>query len=287
MPELPEVETVRLQLQRGIKGKTIKQIEVYHQKSIEANRTFKKKLIGQKVAGVDRIGKLMIVRFVDEADLFLLIHLKMTGQLFVVKGKSLSGGGHLVNENDVKELPGRHTRVAFTFSDDTKLFFNDMRLFGYLRLVNRVGLEQTKTRFGPEPIVDSFDQECFYKSLNRRRTSIKAALLDQTFVAGLGNIYVDEALWRTRIKPERLTNKISRKEAGALVANARAVLLESIAIGGTTFQHFVDAEGKKGNFTDYLKVFGKQSQPCPRCGQLIKKIRLAARGTHFCPGCQK
>ena len=120
-----------------------------------------------------------------------------------------------------------------------------------------------------------------------RKTPIKAALLDQHFVAGLGNIYVDEALWRARVQPMRRADTITKKEAALLAQAAGDVMNESIKVGGTTFQHFVDTGGDAGNFTDYLKVFGQQGKPCSRCGDIIKKTRCAGRGTHYCPGCQR
>ena len=124
------------------------------------------------------------------------------------------------------------------------------------------------------------------EKLRKRKTPVKAALLDQKFVAGLGNIYVDEALWRAGVRPMRRADRVTRKEAAELAKAAGDVMNESIAVGGTTFQHFKDTGGENGNFTDYLQVFGQQGKPCPRCGDTIKKTRCAGRGTHYCPGCQ-
>ncbi|OIP77258.1 MAG: DNA-formamidopyrimidine glycosylase [Parcubacteria group bacterium CG2_30_44_11] len=287
MPELPEVETVRQQLRRGVVGKTIKAVEVFHSKSVANDETIEDKLIGKTIADIDRIGKLMIFSFVGEVDLFLLAHFKMTGQFFVVVGNDVSGGGHSMTAADIRQLPGRHTRVAYYFTDNTILYFNDMRLFGYTKLANAALVAITRAGFGPELIDPTFDDTWFYEKLKKRKTPIKATLLNQAFVSGLGNIYVDEALWRASIKPTRLANTMSQKEAAALRIAARDVMLESIKIGGTTFQSFADAEGNAGNFTQYLNVFGKQGIACSRCGETIIKIRCAGRGTHYCPGCQK
>ena len=287
MPELPEVETVRNQLLGKVVGKTIKAVEVFHAKSVNHDDTIEDQLIGKTIEHIDRVGKLMIFSFRKETDLFLLAHLKMTGQFFLVENDEISGGGHLVAENDIEEFPGRHTRVAYHFADGSTLYFNDMRIFGYTKLADTKTVEQAKGGFGPEPINPDFDIDWFSKALKKRTLSIKAALLDQSFVAGLGNIYVDEALWRAKVRPTRKANRVTKQEAAATANASGAVMKESIAVGGTTFQHFVDTDGGVGNFTEYLNVFGKQGTKCPRCGSIIKKIRLAGRGTHYCPGCQK
>lgn len=287
MPELPEVETVRLQLKHKVLGKTIDSVEVFHQKTILHNRSLPKKLQSKKIADIDRIGKLMIFSFADEDNLFLLAHLKMTGQFFFVDKKGvISGGGHSMTAADT-DLPTKHTRVAFHFTDDTTLYFNDMRLFGYTKLANAKEVAEARKGFGPEPIDADFDIDWFVTHVRKRKAPIKAVLLDQSFVAGLGNIYVDEALWRAQVKPTRLANSLTKKEAVAIATASGNVMRESIAVGGTTFQHFKDTGGANGNFTDYLKVFGKQNTACERCGGIIKKIRCAGRGTHYCPKCQK
>lgn len=288
MPELPEVETVRMQLMQKVAGQTIESVEVFHSKIVAHDETIDDKLRNKTIKKIDRIGKLMIFSFVNEDDLFMLAHLKMTGQFFYVDSTgAISGGGHTVSESDGRDFPHKHSRVAFHFTDRTTLYFNDMRLFGYTKLANAAEVAVTRSGFGPEPIDSDFDYQWFTDKLKKRRTPIKAALLDQKFVAGLGNIYVDEALWRAKVRPMRLANKVTKAEAAELCKAAGDVMNESIAVGGTTFQHFVDTGGEAGNFTDYLRVFGQQGKPCSRCGETIKKTRCAGRGTHYCPGCQK
>lgn len=287
MPELPEVETVRMQLRHKVVGKEITGVEVFHDKSVSHDEQIEARLSGKVIADIDRIGKLMIFSFVDESDLFLLAHLKMTGQFFFVDASgAISGGGHSMSTTDM-DLPMKHTRVGFHFTDHSALYFNDMRLFGYTKLASKEETDHARSKFGPEPIQDDFDADWFYKKLKARKTPVKAALLDQSFVAGLGNIYVDEALWRAHVRPTRRADKVTKKEAVALAAASGDVMKESILVGGTTFQHFKDTGGENGNFTDYLKVFGQQGTACPRCGATIVKIRCAGRGTHYCPGCQK
>jgi formamidopyrimidine-DNA glycosylase len=288
MPELPEVETVRLQLQSKVVGKMIESVEVFHSKSVNHDETIEDTLRGKIIKNIDRIGKLMIFSFVAESDLFMLAHLKMTGQFFYVDSTgAMSGGGHTMTDSSQRDFPHKHSRVAFHFSDHTTLYFNDMRLFGYTKLATAAEVAVARSKFGPEPIRVDFDCEWFWTKLKKRKTPIKAALLDQSFVAGLGNIYVDEALWRAKIRPTRRADRATKTEAHALCKAAGDVMNESIQVGGTTFQHFVDTGGDNGNFTDYLKVFGQQGTACSRCGETIKKIRCAGRGTHYCPGCQK
>lgn len=287
MPELPEVETVRIQLKHKIAGKKIDSVEVFHDKTVAYNQDIEDELQGKTIADIDRVGKLMIFSFKGEKNLFLLAHLKMTGQFFFVDKKGeVSGGGHSMTTADM-DLPMKHTRLAFHFSDHSTLYFNDMRLFGYVKTASAEEVEKARGGFGPEPIADSFDCEWFSANLRKRKTSVKAVLLDQKFIAGLGNIYVDESLWRAKVRPMRIANKVTKKEAAALCATAGDVMKESIAVGGTTFQHFKDTGGENGNFTDYLKVFGQQGSKCSHCGETIKKTRCAGRGTHYCPGCQK
>lgn len=288
MPELPEVETVRLQLLRKVRGKTIKTVTVYHQKTANHDATFSKRLTGKTIDQIDRVGKLLIFNFTAEGDLHMLAHLKMTGQFFFVDTTgTASGGGHSLTPTDTVNLPHKHTRVSFTFTDKSVLYFNDMRLFGYTKLASKAEVDHAKTGYGPEPIDPAFDVVWFTKKLKQKKTPIKAALLNQKFIAGLGNIYVDEALWVAKVRPTRRADTITKVEAAAIAAASGDVMRHSITVGGTTFQHFADTGGDAGNYSDYLKVFGKQGTPCPRCGTLIKKIRCAGRGTHYCPGCQK
>ena len=287
MPELPEVETVRLQLLRKVVGKTIAAVEVFHPKSVDYSSTFASQLMGNTIAHIDRVGKLLIFSFVGKDNLFVLAHLKMTGQFFFVdKGKTITGGGHSMTAADTRELPGRHTRVAFTFTDDSHLYFNDMRLFGYTNIVDAAAVVVARNGFGPEPIDPAFDVDWFVTALRKKGAVVKAALLDQSFIAGLGNIYVDEALWHAHVRPTRRANTLTKAEAVAIGKAAGDVMNEAIKVGGTTFQHFADTDGDAGNYTKYLNVFGKQNTPCPRCGTEIKKIRCAGRGTHYCPHCQ-
>lgn len=288
MPELPEVETVRVQLWAKLRGRTISKVIVHDLKTVGADLSFARKLRGLKFADIERVGKLLIFRFEDRPDRSLLGHLKMTGQFFYTERNALTaGGGHSLRTSEFKQLPDRHTRVSIETDAEGVLHFNDQRKFGFLKLADAAETAAAKRRFGPEPIAPHFDHKDFARKLRARKTNVKAALLDQTFVAGLGNIYVDETLFAAEVKPDRSAASLDEREALRIAKSAGAILKRAIKSGGTTFQHFMDAEGKRGGYVNKLKVFGRQGLSCPRCGATILKTRVAGRGTHFCPNCQK
>ncbi len=287
MPELPEVETVRVQLWQRLKGKTIEDVQILRSKSVRDDGLFAKKVKGLTLKDIDRVGKLLIFSFKEKPDVFLLAHLRMTGQLFVtdVDGEVKVQGGHETPLDHM--MPNSHTRVIIKFNKGTTLYFNDQRVFGYLQVTDKEGTIAARARFGPEPHADGFDLDYFWQGLQRSQQNIKARLLDQTFVAGLGNIYVDESLFRAGISPKRPANSLTITEARKLARIAGKVLKEAILSGGTTFQSFKDSTGQKGNYTNKLKVFARHGQPCPKCGSIIIKTRVAGRGTHYCSKCQK
>ncbi len=291
MPELPEVETIRQDLSQGILRKQIKKVEVKDSKVVEgAKGVWQKKLLGNKFVETKRIGKLLAL--VLKNNVYLLIHLKMTGQLVYQKKNRLIAGGHPFSTKDETkaiggELPNKFTKLIITFSDNSQLFFNDMRRFGYARLVSKLNWNRTRDKFGPEPLTDDFKLPDFRKSLNFRRGTIKAVLLNQGIIAGLGNIYVDESLFLSKIDPRRKANTLSSIEIKRLFANIEKVLRSAIKFRGTTFSDYVDNKGKRGNFSQKLRVYGQQGRKCVECQNLIKKIKVAGRGTHICEICQK
>ncbi len=290
MPELPEVEVVRQQLEKKIVNKTIEDIDVRDWKSVKNDRYFITALTGSKFKGIDRKGKYLFFRLTQEEDnqeLFIICHLKMTGRLIfqTPAGRREYGGGHALNR-PTPDQPHKHTRVIFTFKDGSHLYFNDMRKFGYLKRSTVKEVKEQKEKLGREPIGENYDREWFADVFAGRQTSVKAVLLGQKDIAGLGNIYVDEALWRSSIRPDRTADSLSSKELDRLFVATREVLEDSLELGGTTFRDFADTGGEKGNFTDKLAVFGREGEKCEQCGASIKKIRCAGRGTHFCPDCQ-
>lgn len=286
MPELPEVETVRRDLARVLLGLPIVEVQALHAKTIRplTAAQLTKKLAGQSIKTIDRIGKLLILEFsgIDEV---ILVHLKMTGQLIYQAGEKILAGGHSLAES-IATLPNKHTRVIVTFKNGAQLFFNDLRLFGYWKIIDRAELVAVKNGYGIEPLTPNFTWSNFKQVVAGRKTVVKALLLNQTIISGLGNIYVDEALWRAQILPSRRVDTLSEKELKKLWQACHEVIELGVKHRGTTFNHFVDGHGQKGGFLQFLEVYGRKGQPCSRCGTLIKKVSLAGRGTHFCPQCQ-
>lgn len=287
MPELPEVETVRKQLADRIIGREIVDVDVKDWKSVKHDRYFQKKLIGQTIEAMNRKGKYLFVALSND-DAWLMIHLKMTGRLIFESADTseLAGGGHHM-EHLPEEQPHDHTRIIFTFADGSHLYFNDMRKFGWIRRVDQQAVEEQKAALGPEPLTAAYTKNVLADTLEGRNTSLKAALLKQKDIAGLGNIYVDEACWRAGIRPDRRAGDLNAAEIQALYDATQSVLIDSLAYGGTTFRDFADTGGEYGNFTDRLAVFGRDGKECPRCGATIAKIRCAGRGTHICSSCQE
>jgi formamidopyrimidine-DNA glycosylase len=212
----------------------------------------------------------------------------MTGQLVFRSDSTVFGAGH-PSKSLLGELPDKSTRVIFGI-DGAKLFFNDQRKFGWVRLVPTIELDNIDffKKLGPEPLAEDFTAEKFKERLRRRPNSrIKPALMDQTVIAGVGNIYADEALWGAKINPEERVSDVSDAKLNKLYEELIYVLKLSIEKGGSTDKNYVDAKGKKGSYLQFARVFRRENLPCPRCGTSIKKIRVAGRGTHFCSNCQK
>ena len=287
MPELPEVETVRRGLASLLPGRQV--AGVWHdwdrgfpnaQADVEAF------LVGATVSHVRRRAKVLMIDF--DSDYSLVIHLKMTGQLVYRKGSERFGAGH-PNDSLIGELPDATTRVIFDFTDGAKLFFNDQRKFGWVRLLPTVEIENLDffQKVGPEPLAADFTAAAFADRLKRRaKSGIKAVLLDQTVVAGIGNIYADESLWGARIHPETKAGQLTARQIADLYRAIRDVLQLGIEKGGSTDRNYVNAEGKRGSYLRFASVFRREGQPCPRCGTPLVKSKVAGRGTHTCPKCQ-
>jgi len=288
MPELPEVETVRLGLDRLLPGLIVKSVTCQNPKSFSATpAAVKKFLTGVAVSQVNRRAKVLMIELSSQQT--LLIHLKMTGQL-VFQSRSVHFGAGHPNDSLVGQLPDKSTRVTFEFTDGSRLFFNDQRKFGWIRLLPTADVDGIDLiqKLGPEPLETQFTWQVLNERLQRRlRTNIKAALLDQTVIAGIGNIYADESLWGAKIHPQTLVQQLSTPQVKALHNSIVTVLQLSLQYGGSTDRNYVDAEGHKGSYLSFAKVFRREGQACPRCGTTIVKIRVAGRGTHLCPHCQK
>ena len=272
MPELPEVETVRRQLHERIAGKTIREVVMYKTgKETPAGTKFVQALVGRQLSGVERRAKLLIFRFTDSDA--MLGHLKMTGKFsFLPAGQ--------------QPTPAKHDRILFVFDATTQLVWSDVRMFGYLKLVTAEEAKLALAHYGPEPLEASAVELAEHLNIRSTRT-IKAALLDQTIIAGIGNIYADEALFRARIQPTHRLDCLAADERIRLAKAIKKVLAEALVQKGTSAVDFLDTRGEKGSFQKFLRVYGRAGQPCVVCEQPIIRSVVAQRGTHTCNYCQK
>lgn len=287
MPELPEVETVRAGLKALLPGRQVSAVDFDWNKSFpNTEADVQKFLLNSKVTDVRRRAKVLIIDL--NTGYSLVIHLKMTGQLVFRSPSESFGAGH-PNESLIGRLPDKSTRVTLAFKDGSQLFFNDQRKFGWMRLLPTVQVMELDffKKVGPEPLADDFTWQVFQERLRRRPGSnIKAVLLDQTVLAGVGNIYADESLWGAKIHPSTLVKNLSARQVHKLHEELIFVLKLAIEKGGSTDKNYVNAEGKKGSYMSFARVFRREGQACPRCGTTIIKTRVAGRGTHLCPHCQ-
>ena len=283
MPELPEVETIKRGLVKFVVQQKIKRVEVRCKKSFMGPVEL---VEGAAIIDVRRRGKCLLVDLSN--GITMMIHLRMTGQVIyrASKGEDFAGGHP--SESFVEELPNKQTRVIFELSDGT-LYFNDQRKFGFVKVLPTAEVEQEKfiASLGAEPW--EMDAEEFYQKLQRHgKSPIKAVILDQKVIAGVGNIYADEALFEIGVHPKTLAGSLSKKQARELVKAAAKVMDASINSGGSTMATYVRADGARGDYLElFAQVFRREGKPCKRCGTEIEKIRVAGRGTHICPRCQK
>ncbi len=271
MPELPEVETIRLQLEDKIKNKRIAKVEVLQPRMINVSaKEFVKRVEKSKVKGIRRRAKLLIIDL--SSGYSLIIHLKLTGNL-------------IYNQESDK-----YTNVVFEFSGRKKLLYKDIRKFGYMKLIktSEVPTFLDKQGFGPEPLDKSFTLEKFKEILfKKKRSKIKPLLMDQSFLAGVGNIYAQEACFYAKINPKRTAGSLTNKEIKDLYEGLRKIMAASIKFRGSSVDTYVDLFGKEGQFVPRLKIYRRSGKKCLRCKAKLKTIKLAGRGTTFCPKCQK
>lgn len=271
MPELPEVETLRRQLEKALVGKLIEKIEVLRQKSFQGR---KEKLVGQKIKRIERKAKLLETIFLKNFPR-LLIHLKLTGQLiYQKKGKRLSS---------------KHTRVIIIFSDSSRLYFNDLRVFGWLKVVeNEKEMEkETKGFLGVDPLEKTFTVKKFGEQLKRTGRPIKTALTDQNLIAGVGNIYANDSLWEAGILPTKPAKNLNNLEIKKLRKALVKVLKKGIKYGGASENTYRQLSGKGGQYQEHFLVYQRDGEKCLKCGGKIKKFKLGGRGTFYCPACQR
>ena len=288
MPELPEVETVRRGLAELLPGRVVTRVTVFDSpKSFpNARADVEQFLYGARVTSVRRRAKVLMIDL--DTQYSLVVHLKMTGQL-IFRGVQSFAGGH-PNDSLIGELPDRSTRVQIDFVDGSRLFFNDQRKFGWVKLLPTGEVKNLPfmQKVGPEPLDPQTRAEDFIQRIRRRQNSmIKPAFLDQAVIAGVGNIYADEALWAAQIHPQTRVKNVSDQQLNTLFTELRRILQLSIDQGGSTDKNYVDAEGRKGNYLTFAHVFRREGQACHRHpDQEIIKLKVGGRGTHVCPVCQ-
>ncbi len=297
MPELPEVETIRRDLEKALGGRRLLSLEILAAKSAPQSAVFlKRHLLEKRLLAILRRGKLLILSFEGEA--YLLIHLKMTGQLIFLSGDSRVAGGHSLGSKKSRaadswltavggDLPNKHTRAVLLFEGGGRLYFNDLRRFGYLKYSDKKDLDRLiAANYGPEPLTPSFSFSAFSRIFSGNR-QIKPLLLDQKKIAGLGNIYVDETLFASGIRPDRRADSLEEKEKRSLYQAINRIIKKAVEERGTTFSDYVDASGRRGGYSRLLKVYGRGGEACLKCGRKLEKTKISGRGTHFCPYCQK
>jgi formamidopyrimidine-DNA glycosylase len=275
MPELPEVETVRARLEPELVGRRFERVEIIDPRLTRPvdPAEVAAELEGERVTALDRRGKYLIVRF--ESGRVLLIHLRMTGQLLHMNGEG-------------SRAEDAYRRAVVRLDDGSDVVYRDLRRFGTWLLLDDVDVQPyLAERIGHEPLLRSFTATRLAEALEGRRAPLKAALLDQRRIAGIGNIYADEALWRARLHPLRPAGQLDPAEIAALHRGIRTALRTGIARQGATLNNYRTPDGRRGRMQESFKVYGRDGEPCERCGTPIEKVRAAGRGTWYCPACQR
>ena len=291
MPELPEVETVRRGLIPVLKGRRLLSIEARRPDlRVPFTPGFAERLAGRRITALKRRAKYILAE--TDGPETLIIHLGMSGRLSIVGPQGLSEPGRFHHQTPGAPLgSGPHDHVVFITEDGTRIVYSDHRRFGLMLLVENAALGEHALfkSLGPEPLDESFTAHALSTALKGKRTPIKAALLDQRIVAGLGNIYVCEALHRARISPKRLASTVAGARAGRLVPAIKAVLNEAIAAGGSTLRDYAHADGELGYFQHNFRVYDRLGRPCPNpgCKGTIRRLVQSGRSTWYCPACQR
>jgi formamidopyrimidine-DNA glycosylase len=299
MPELPEVESLRLGLVKALVGAKIKKVKVTKPKIVSASGTVRKEnklkvkefeaeLAGRKIESIERRAKNLIFKF-DNASL-MLVHLKMTGQLvFVGNEKDQKiGGGHPIQES-TQDLPHKHTHIIFEL-DNGNLYYNDVRQFGYLLYFKNEEEFEKQDHFkgiGAEPLSDEFEYNTFAAKLKKKDSPIKVVLLDQTVVVGCGNIYADETCFAAGIMPNRKAKSLTKAETAKLFFQIKRILKLAVESGGSSIANYLLVDGSRGNYADYHMVYGRKGKNCLTCNTKLEGIKIGGRSTVYCPTCQK
>ncbi len=292
MPELPEVETIARQLDEVLAGKKITKIDVLHTKSFGGKES---DLVGMEIDSVARKAKMILIKCCRAAPTLrsgqavsriLVVHLKMTGQLIYVENSRRIVGGH-PTADWVNDLPSKYTRIIIDFDNGAKLFFNDLRVFGWMRVMTNDEWRMANDRL-PSDVVDrEFTPEYFKSVLAKSGRSIKLILLDQAKFGGVGNIYANDALYKAKIDPRRKAKELNDIEIKELYIAVKKVINLGIKYGGASVDKYVDAVGVGGKYQEHFLVYQRNGEKCKRDGATIRKIKIGGRGTYYCPSCQK
>jgi len=283
MPELPDIETIKKGLAKKIIGKEIVDIKIETTKSFQGD---KENILGAKIEEIGRRAKLISMKLSNGFN--LLFHLKLTGQLIYVENGERMAGGHPSHDWHAK-LPNTNTRLIFTFKNGSKLFFNDLRKFGWCKVLTDIELREIFEGYGVEPFTSDFTVDYLLRKAKKiPNRNIKQFLTDQEIIAGIGNIYVDESLFLAGVLPTRKLRDLSMAEWQKINVSVLKVLKLGLKYGGTSDRDYVNALGVKGGMQNYLKVYHRVGQPClGGCGGVVKRMTIGGRGTHYCPTCQK
>jgi formamidopyrimidine-DNA glycosylase len=283
MPELPEVETVARQLDSALKGKKIATIAIHRQKSASSSLDA---LLGKKIISVFRKAKYLCFDF-DATETSLVAHLKMTGQFIYVptSGKRVVGGHPTADWVDA--LPSNHTRIVMGFADGSTLFFNDMRVFGWMKVITIDERTAMINDLPPDVIDPEFTIRYLSSVIRKSTRAIKLVILDQTKMGGMGNIYANDALWLAKINPSKSAQTLSKKEIISLHRAMRKVLLRGIELGGASESTYKHINGMGGKYQEEFLIYKKGGEVCVRCGGVIEKFKLGGRGTYVCEKCQQ
>jgi formamidopyrimidine-DNA glycosylase len=288
MPELPEVETIKNDLSQKIINAKINDFQTLWPgilKDITID-DFKKNITGQKIVNVERRAKLLIIRL--ENNYQILFHLKMTGHLLITPAdeKITKTGNWLNQSGSLKDPLNQYIRAIFWLDNNKIIAFSDLRKFGYIKLADPEKLSEILKNYGPEPFSKDFNVQYLSEKFKKKSIAIKKALMDQSIIAGIGNIYADEILFATRIHPETPACKLTPSQLSEVIEKTKLILQESIELRGTSTSDYRDTEGKKGEFMKRLKVYKQTNKNCKICQEPIERIVVGGRGTHYCPKCQ-
>jgi formamidopyrimidine-DNA glycosylase len=311
MPELPEVETIRRELDRVLRDKTIVKVTVKYPNQIRGISVdgLKKKLKGLQIKSVTRRAKLIVIELEarknaklnppkdghgakkrESNSVWILVHLKMTGQLIWHSDKrhELIYGGHPIKVAP-EDLPNKFTHIWLDFKSGDHLYFNDIRRFGYWQFIkNKEELEKVFAKYGPEPLDPKFTYKNFAEIIKAHPTrTIKQIMMNQEWLAGVGNIYADESAWGAGLLPTHKAGEIRDQKVRDLYRSLIKILKKAVKYRGTSVDNYVDIAGQPGSYVKFLEVYGREKKECRRCGGIIKKVRHNGRGTHYCPDCQK